>query len=257
LFSDDELRSFLAKGLILDGGAAEQFCKRGFAEHLGVEVGPFAGPVDVERLNDHPVNGEAAGRQITLATFFGSDNRQITVRDARTQSLSTIYRLPWYMSPDPEAICPGVALYENKLGGRVAVYAATIDSQRGFLAYFISVMNESRRRQLIGVLDWLNGKPLPVVVVTDVDLYVRHGKIGPAVGGGELLAIFNLNMDSLPKLRLRVAGRTVQGIARLEGDGEWSELKWIVEPNGELTVATPVDTMVPVLLRVKVIPGRN
>jgi hypothetical protein len=86
---------------------------------------------------------------------------------------------------------------------------------------------------------------------------VRHGKIGPAVGGGELLAIFNLNMDSLPKLRLRVAGRTVQGIARLEGDGEWSELKWIVEPNGELTVATPVDTMVPVLLRVKVIPGRN
>ncbi len=251
-FSDNELRSFLSKGLLLDGGAAEQFCKRGFASQLGVDVGSFSGPVDVERLNDHPINGEAAGRQITLATFFGADNRQITVRDDRVQSLSTIYRLPWYMSPDPEAICPGVTLYENTLGGRVAVYAATIDSQRGFLAYFITVMNESRRRQLIGVLDWLNGKPLPVVVVTDVDLYVRHGVIDVAEGGGELLALFNLNMDPLPDLRLRVAGRRVDSIARLEGDGSWAELKWTAEPNGELTVATPVDTMVPVLLRVRV-----
>ncbi len=78
---------------------------------------------------------------------------------------------------------------------------------------------------------------------------MRHGVLAPAAGGGELLAIFNMNMDPLPALRLRLGGQLVSKIAKLNGDGTWMDLEWRADSGTELTVNTPVESMVPLLLR--------
>lgn len=133
--------------------------------------------------------------------------------------------------------------------GRVAVFAATLDCPSSFLAYHIIFLNETRRHQLVAILDWLNRGLLPAIVLSDVELYVRHGVLAPAAGGGELLAIFNMNMDPLPALRLRLGGQLVSKIAKLNGDGTWMDLEWRADSGTELTVNTPVESMVPLLLR--------
>jgi hypothetical protein len=255
LFSDAELTALLAKGLLLDGGAAERLCRRGFAEYLGVEADAPAGrPVNFERLAAHPINGSLAGNEVALASFFGSSVRRLTVREPGVQLLSTAFSLPWYMSPDPVAEGPAVTLFENRLGGRVAVYAAALDPTDNFLflTYYYTFMNETRRGQLIHILDWLNRAPLPAVALTDANLYARHGVIANAAGGGELLALFNLNMDDLPEFRLRLAGPPPARIAGLTDAGAWADLPWRADSaTGEVTIAVPLETMIPRLLRIQ------
>jgi hypothetical protein len=241
-FTDEELKSFLGKGLLLDGPAAAQLCKRGFAELLGVDAEqPANWRVNFERTNHHPVNGRGAEKKINISSLIRGSAVRLTARDPRAQTLSTLYRIPFYLSPDEEAVGPGLTLFENRLNGRVAVFAAAM----GFTPF----MDENRREQIVSVLGWLNREPLPVVVVSDVDIYARHGVLAPEEGGGDLLCVFNLNMDALPELRLRVGGPGIRKIDRLEGDGTWRAMDWRVLPGAELVVRVPVETMEPLLLR--------
>jgi hypothetical protein len=101
------------------------------------------------------------------------------------------------------------------------------------------------------VYGWLNRAPLPVVVVSDVDIYARHGVLAPEEGGGELLCVFNLNMDALPELRLRVGSPGLKEISCLEGDGTWRKLTWHPDTGSELIVQTPPETMEPLILRLQ------
>ena len=243
-FTDDELKSFLSRGLLLDGPAAEQLGKRGLAELLGIEAESPAGwQVNFERLNDHPINGKAAGAKINIAALMRGSAVRLSVRSPGVEALSTLYRIPWYLSPEEQALGPGLTLFENKVGGRVAVFAAAM----GFTPF----MDEKRREQLASVLGWLNRAPLPVVVVSDVDIYARHGVITSEQGGGELVCLFNMNMDPLSELRLRVGGSRVRKIQRLEGDGTWRKLDWHTDTGSELVVRTALETMEPLILRLQ------
>lgn len=243
-FTDEELKSFLGRGVLLDGPAAVQLCKRGFAGLLGVDAEtPPDWRANYERTNNHPINGKAVGRKINISSLIRGSAVRLIARDPRVQTLSTLYRIPHYLSPDEEAVGPGLILFENSLNGRVAVFAAAM----GFTPF----MDENRREQLISVLGWLNREPLPVVVVSDVDIYARHGVVAAEAGGGELLCVFNLNMDALPELRLRVGGARIQKIQRLEGDGTWRAVEWRPVPDSELVVRAPVETMEPMVLRLR------
>jgi hypothetical protein len=243
-FTDNELKSFLGRGLLLDGPAAQQLCKRGFAELIGVDAeSPSAWHANFERVNGHPINGKAAGAKINITALMRGSAVRLAARSPRLQTLSSLYQIPWYLSPEEKAVGAGLTLFENHLGGRVAVFAAAV----GFTPF----MGEKRREQLISVLGWLNRDPLPVVVVSDVDIYVRHGVISPEKGGGELLCVFNLNMDTLPGLRLRSGGSRIKQIHSLQGDGTWRTLDWNPDSGSELVVRVPLETMEPLILRLQ------
>ncbi len=243
-FTDTELKSFLGKGLLLDGPAAAQLCKRGFANLLGVDAeSPSGWRANFERMNDHRINGRAAGAKISISTLMGGSAVRLSARSPRLQTLSSLYRIPWYLSPKEEVVGAGLTLFENDLGGRVAVFAAAM----GFTPF----MDEKRREQLINILGWLNRDPLPVVVVSDVDIYVRHGVIAAENGGGELLCVFNMNMDALPELRLRASGARIKAIHCLKGDGTWRAIDWHPDSSSELVVQVPLETMEPLILKLR------
>ncbi|MEK6793899.1 MAG: hypothetical protein AABZ39_03930 [Spirochaetota bacterium] len=243
-FDDAELERFLSRSMLLDGGAAERLCRRGFGDLLGVHVdSPDGWKVHYERLNADPLNGTAAGKKIHVTSLIRGSAFRISVRKDSVAELSRHYRIPWYLSPDETDVGPGLTLFTNRLGGRVAVYAAAL----GFTPF----MNELRRGQLITVLGWLERRPLPVVVVSDVDIYARHGILSEEAGGGELLYVFNMNMDSLPELRLRIGGRPVSSIERLDGSGEWVMLPFRDAMDDEIIAAVDVEPAAPLILRLK------
>ncbi len=242
LFRDDELKAFLAKGLLLDGAAAKRLCDRGLGGLLGVAADAPAGwQCSFERMNGHAVNGAAAGKTIGIAVLDSGTALRLTSNAPATQTLSTLYHIPFYLSGEETAVGTGLTLYENDLGGRVAVYAA----KPGATPF----MDEARREQLIQVLDWLNCAPLPVVVLSDLDIYALHGRIGEAAGGGELLALFNLNLDVLPEVTLRTAGRSPAKIERLADSGRWLPLRWSAAPDATVTVQAKLETTVPLILK--------
>lgn len=240
-FSDDEVRSFLRRGVLLDGEAAELLCRRGWGGLLGVDVDHPSWRVSGERYTEHPLNGGLAGRH-ARPVHYRLQSRRLAPRGDRVAVLSWLFRTPWITSPDEERMGPGLTLFENELGGRVAVYAATEPE--------LFLMNESRKVQLVAVLGALAREPLRVVA-HGADVYVRHGAVAAAQGGGELVAVFNLNPDPLPALTLQVAGPPVAAIARLGGDGQWADVPWRREGAGLLVVDVAVETMVPLVLRLQ------
>ncbi|MFA5206918.1 MAG: hypothetical protein WC708_21155, partial [Lentisphaeria bacterium] len=242
LFRDDELKTFLARGLLLDGAAAKRLCERGLGDWLGVSADfPAGWQCSFERMNGHAANGAAAGKTIGIAVLDSGTALRLTPNAPATQTLSTLYHIPFYMSGEETAVGAGLTLYENDLGGRVAVYAA----KPGATPF----MDEARREQLIQVLDWLNRAPLPVVALSDVDIYALHGRVGEAAGGGELLALFNLNLDVLPEVTLRTAGRQPATVERLAASGRWLPLRWSAAPDATITVQARLETVVPLILR--------
>jgi len=252
LLSDAEIKEFLAKGLLLDGSAAEALGRRGFGEFLGVDAHLFAGEDDttVEYFNDDPLNGNSRNVRLSAKAYFSGNNRRLTIRGRAVRTLSNAVCVPYYMSPEKQDRGPAVTLFENRLGGRVAVYAVTLDPSSYFLIYFSNLLSSARREQLLNILTWLNRKPLPLIVESDVNVYVRHGMIAPAQGGGELLAAFNLNIDPLPSLRLKTDGNPLARIEQLSGSGRWRQLKWTAESGTLVKVRTKLETLVPVILRI-------
>ncbi len=80
----------------------------------------------------------------------------------------------------------------------------------------------------------------------------KGGAPGPlSILRGELLGVFNLHMDALPHLRLRVGRPGITEIAALEGDGTWRKLAWQPGAGSELIVQTPLETMQPLILRLR------
>jgi len=241
-FSDQELTEFMRHGVLLDGNAAEKLCRRGFSQFLGVTVDvPPDWKFSYERLNFDSHNGCSGGKKILLTSFVNINVRRITPKNPNTKVISDLYFSAWHYSPDAKPIGAGVTLFENSLGGRIAVFAAAI----GFMEY----MNEVRREQLMNVLDWLNVNPLPVVVDSDIDIYARHGMIAAEQGGGELLAIFDVNMDALPEFRLRIGGKPVTSLRRLNGDGSWTELSWRTVSDREILISEKLEPMEPLIIR--------
>lgn len=249
-FSDKELLGFLGSGLLLDGAAAEKFCKRGFSEYLGIEVEDIRMRVSLEKLrNNSDLNGEAAGAKMPLLNLSFT-TRKIILKNEKVKILSDLMLESWYECPDSELklMGPGLTLFENKLGGRVAVYATSLCGDTwNDLMNFVTL---KRKQQLIRLVELLGNCPFPFVVLSDVDLYVKHGHISTESGKVQLLCVFNLNPDSLPKLHLRVENPNISEIRLLSESGEWQNTSWKSDGNSELMVNIPVEMMKPLIFRI-------
>ncbi|MBN2642714.1 MAG: hypothetical protein JXR78_13755 [Victivallales bacterium] len=217
-FTDAQLRAFASGALLLDGSAALKFCQRGMGELLGVKAeAPEKWKCSFEKINSHPLNASAAGKKINIAALSAASAVKLIPFEG-AEVLSSLFLVPFVRSVDEWELCPGLTLFRNTAGGRVAVYAAAL----GHTAFY----DENRRVQLYGVLEWLNNAPLPPVMKTDIDVYAINGKLDEDAGGGELLALFNLSLDDLDELCLSFGEGIPEDISLLEHDGSWRNLSW-------------------------------
>lgn len=209
-FPDSDLRQLLQNGLLLDGPAAEALSRRGFAEAIGVRAEPWTGPgVSAERWG---------------AVILPRDLRYTRLEpiDARTRVHSTLLHRKSGVSGEFAEIGPAVTLFENAAGGRVAVLAAGCGYGNSLTEPGVSFYDEDRKRELVELLAFVCGQPIPFYYPGDAEVYLKLRRFPD---GRYLLAFFNLGHDPLETLPVRSPFRLLD-VEMLSPTGEWEKADW-------------------------------
>jgi hypothetical protein len=116
---------------------------------------------------------------------------------------------------DTNPIYPFVTLFENRLGGRVAVFPIEFDPSCG-----AAFLNPYRKEMLKSVIDWLGRGPAPMVV--DGGVYPLPFRL--EFGGYTVIGAFNLSLDDWPSVTFNLEGEKLPAkVEELSPDGEWRE----------------------------------
>ncbi len=191
--SDEELLSCLGKGLILDGGAAEEIEKRGFGAHLGVTLG--ARVMQVAASERFTKRTHADGSAVIIPSRIPAGGYfEMNATDAEV--LSQLY------SPDGCAHT-GFTYFENSLGGRIVIYPAEGDFGDGFA----SIHRVAVLREIIARI----APSLPSILLPSYGLAaVRRSQEGEAV------FLANLSTDAAKDVTVRFARTPRSAVCYLE-----------------------------------------
>lgn len=188
---DQQIDSIFSRGVILDAQALTILWDRGYGDLAGCRPGAVYHSGLYERYLEHPINGSMAGaKRDVFMTFWDRDGIAIYALELSegAQALSELRSIT-------DVPC-GVAssLYENRLGGRVAV-----------LSYFPwSFMNTLGKRETMPrLMDYLSRDRFPVRVEGEYSVLPTL-RTGPE---GFLLQLINMSFDASGPLTLRVNAR--------------------------------------------------
>jgi hypothetical protein len=196
-FTMEELRGFLAKGVLMDGFALGVLWARGLGELAGVKPGERIPGGVTERLTNHPLNGRYAGdRRDVLAGPSDGVCSLVPV----TEGVGDLAHLVRSDGTDAGSC---FSTYTNALGGRVAVSTFGPWHRQG---------RSATRHRLLAVADWLAHGRLPVLI----EQTVRVAPLVRVSPDGKRFAVLLLNTALDPTgpltLRLRVQSREVSRI---------------------------------------------
>ena len=222
--NDAEIKKILSGKVLLDRAAAVELVKKGYGEYIGLETERKIFWANTERWCDG-LKGIPFG-----AT--GEETDVLKPASDKTKVLSTIYRLRYHKDQNPQAVASGCTVFDNALGGRVAVSTQTItDVTRPY---------PRSRMQLIKLLEELIQSEIPLYVECDQNVFTRQFKLED---GSTLLAVFNLNFDELENIELKGA-LDYSKIEYMTPAGEWA-----LAPRRENIVDIELRTYECVLLR--------
>ena len=164
-WSDDELRGFLGKGkgLILDGPAAKVLVDRGLGDLIGLESARLVTRNDGLFSYIECVDPDFSLQAGATMPLNPADEGLRVLRGDLAKGARVISNL---MTPTHKTLGPAEFLFENRLGGRVAVFP--------WDANFWFMMHVQRAAQLAKVLDWLDPR----------------GTLGRVEGGPWLMPVF-------------------------------------------------------------------
>ncbi len=220
--SDEELRSVLSHSALLDSGAARAACDRGFSDLVGAQIGewmPFG--VMAEKYVPEVLPGVFEIR----VPHRGRRWREIAPGSGQVTS---------YLIDEMNRKHVASTIYENQLGGRVAVYAHVGDfTPAGLFA------SHARLRWLRSVLGWLSRDQFAVMsMVPHQCLTVVRKR-----GNEKLIALANLGADPLVNPEFRIHATQAPKTAQILGQsGEWREVELgceVTEVNGTYAITVP------------------
>lgn len=197
--TDDEVNRIFAGGVLMDGVALDCMEKRGLVYLCGVRAGMEYTNNIMERLTDHDMNGIHAGE---------IRDPRLSLMHASCNALEPIDGMPIVLSElidmNRAPIGPAFTLYENELGGRVGVMAAS--------PYHL-MLSTAKIHQLVQALDWLSKGKMPMRMD-------KPGRVIPTLRVSEdrkhcMLMLVNGNMDAAEDVSLEV---------RLPIEGGWYQL---------------------------------
>jgi hypothetical protein len=229
---DLEIRRLLKGGLLLDGRAAAALQEMGYGDHLGIfvkkrQVSGAAFAMPIERVMDSKfgLRGSPTMGCAQMGFGWGDCYNYITqLRGARMISQ--------FWSGDQKPISPCVTLYENPLGGRVAVFPHDLGTG---IADSVRFYNHPRKCQVQAVLRWLNRSKRIVANLDMASVVIEQ----TFLDGIALLAAVNLSGDPVCILSLELPSLPKANIYLLSESGKWILLRCISLTTGKLTIALP------------------
>jgi hypothetical protein len=188
--TDDEIRKVLSTAVYMDAETLDALNRRGLGELTGLRVDKALLEDCIEELTRHPLNGPLAGRQRDCRqSFYHVPGHVLRLADPKAQTLA---RLVDYAGKEKAAT--GMAVFENRLGGRIAVC--------GYYPWSF-LHNWSKTVQMKSLMRWLSRDRLPAYVASfhKVNLWARQ----PGARG---LVVVLVNSSFDPAGELKVALRT-------------------------------------------------
>jgi len=218
---EDKIRDIFSKGVLLDLSGLETLQEMGYGKLAGVKIaGKFHSrkvPVSYESFTDPEFGG---GKDVYV---YGETN--LSHRIGILEPEAGARAVSCFLNDNGQPLYPGVVLFENELGGRVAVYPQEFILpeepdlyRKGTGQYFYTLR---RKRQLLSVLNWLSGDKLPLVVEAE-GWILPHRIDGKEFSG---LAAMNLNLDLWQGVTIRCAvDRRVKMVKILDKTNKWKSL---------------------------------
>ena len=232
-FSDDEIEKMLSGTTFLAVESAKNLIKRGFGEHLGVDVEEIPSDNKQASLEIILDNGNPSAKQVGLHKLIPNKDGVIprSMVVATPNGTASLPRIPLF---------PGVTVYKNSLGGNAIVFSGTPEAKFHYTTAF-SFLNESRKLQLINLLSETGN--LPVYYPDDSEVYLKAAN---TPDGALFVAFFNISLDPIDEITL-VATREIKSIEALMPDGSYKSVSFRADGN-RLTVDIAANVLTPVIL---------
>ncbi|MEO6845771.1 MAG: hypothetical protein ABI254_00825, partial [Chthoniobacterales bacterium] len=244
--NEEELKTVFSKGVILDGTVALVLCQRGYGKWIGVDVreGDNELRYFYEKFSaDTEYNGNMTGKYSYATGSKPERMKWLTPLNDSVRIASSLIGAPWADSPDQNIVAPALTLFENELGGRVAVYAHEISSYMIAAAF----LSDIRKEQLIKIMAWTGRQPLPAVTHTGVDTYFQYGY--DDVAKEHIAAVFNVGQDDMSPLPIRFDFGKPTAVRKLADNGQWEAVSFEYK-DGLTLLNVCVEPMKPLALRV-------
>lgn len=226
------LDEIFSGGVLLDLSALETLRQMGRAGELaGVDCGESFRRIEretpAEKLS-HPDFGGDVERYLTV------DHIPLRVRIGELKPAPGARVISEFVDPDRQPVLPGVVLFENSLGGRVAVIP--YDLSEGIRPWFL---NWHRQRQLFAVAKWLFHDKLPLRIMgaaypLAISTRTKHHHV---------MSLLNLSQDPWSTVDFElVTNDEPREVQRLQTDGTWSSVPSITSSftDGKFRMKDPV-----------------
>ena len=257
-YDDDEVRQLLSHGVLIDLGAARALIEMGFEALIGVSVKrefrlheneplaaeEFVDPEFTPQVDPTTAGEEVLGAYLTLSLpSIGSDGRagELALRPG-ARILSRM------VDADRIGRYPFLTIFENCLGGRIAIYPVDITEAGG-----AAFLHPFRQQQMHAVLKWLSKDRVPLFVEGGVYPLAFRYDCDTHITVG----LFNLSLDDWPhaEIHLNVGDRQLTAVERLNKSGEWQQTEKIEfeQHAGKVTIRlnAPVSFSLPLLISLK------
>lgn len=224
--SDDDIRALLSHRVLIDGPAAEALTKRGFEKLLGTRVEKLELIFHGEEMDDIALKLTPSTDKPVLTPL--PESKWITNLVRRDAARGT-----------KEVVGPGVTLFDNELGGCVAVTTWHPED-------FVFNRRSEHRQAWIGkILDALADNAFPV---RSADAQNTLALAARATDGSLLVQVFNLCYDPLESISLTVPA-AVKKTEYLDDNGNWREIGVSSQSNGIISVPLELGMMQERVLR--------
>jgi hypothetical protein len=211
---DGEVKDILSRGVLLDLGALRTLIDMGYGDLLGVSIKrefmKNDEPLAAEEFFEPEFGGAPAKYMTNSLPDLGGHARLAEI--ALAPGARVISRI---VDADTNPVYPFVTLFENRLGGRVAVFPIEFAPSCG-----AAFLNPYRKEMIKSLTTWLGRGPAPMVV--DGGVYPLPFR--QEFDGYTVIGAFNLSLDDWPYVKFNLdIDKLPAKVEGLSPEGEWRE----------------------------------
>ena len=234
ILSDQEIKNLLAKGLIIDGSAAQALLERGYGEYLGVKLA--SGTSRLPSLERVLANDEEIYNPLLAPGGSQKGSSAFDFEPLPGAEVLTVYE-----SSPHDVTGTGMVRFVNALGGRIVVIPLTLPTGS------CNIFCYRKQRMLLEQIQWCSGKTLEAAISDVANIWLSASV--DEKGNTLLLSVVNLSPDQRKKITVTVdpafAGATGEV---LRADGKWKVVP-IKRSENDLTFKLDFATLDPVIIK--------